>query len=63
MKTKKQPYLGKRIGKKNKGKNISSSKLEKSHEKKIWTCLGRGNFERKFESLLIAVQNNAIRTN
>ena len=32
-----------------------------SHEK-IWTWLRKGNFKRKIESLLIAAQNNALRT-
>ena len=30
---------------------------------KTWTWLRKGNFERETESLLIAAQNNAIRTN
>ena len=30
---------------------------------KIWTWLRKGNFKRETESLLIAAQNNAIRTN
>ena len=33
-----------------------------SHQK-TWTWLRKGNFKRKTESLLIAAQNNAIRTN
>ena len=33
-----------------------------SHEK-TWTWLRKGNFQRETESLLIAAQNNAIRTN
>ena len=33
-----------------------------SHQK-IWTWLRKGNFKRKTESLLIAAQDNAIRTN
>ena len=33
-----------------------------SHDK-IWTWLRKGNFKRETESLLIAAQNNAIRTN
>ena len=33
-----------------------------SHEK-MWTWLRKGNFKRETESLLIAAQNNAIRTN
>ena len=33
-----------------------------SHDK-TWTWLRKGNFERKMESLLIAAQDNAIRTN
>ena len=33
-----------------------------SHEK-TWTWLRKGNFKRETESLLIAAQNNAIRTN
>ena len=33
-----------------------------SHEK-TWTWLRKGNFKRETESLLIAPQNNAIRTN
>ena len=32
------------------------------HEK-TWTWLRKGNFKRKTESLLIAAQNNAVRTN
>ena len=32
-----------------------------SHEK-TWTWLRKGNFKRETESLLIAAQNNAIRT-
>ena len=32
-----------------------------SHEK-TWKCLRKGNFKRETESLLIAAQNNAIRT-
>ena len=31
--------------------------------KKTWTWLRKGNFKRETESLLIAAQNNAIRTN
>ena len=31
--------------------------------KKTWTCLRKGNLKRETESLLIAAQNNAIRTN
>ena len=31
--------------------------------KKTWTWLRRGNLKRETESLLIAAQNNAIRTN
>ena len=34
---------------------------EISHEK-TWTWLRKGNLKRETESLLIAVQNNAIRT-
>ena len=30
---------------------------------KTWTSLRKGNFKREIESLLIAAQNNAIRTN
>ena len=30
---------------------------------KTWKCLRKGNFKRKTEYLLIAVQNNAIRSN
>ena len=33
-----------------------------SHEK-TWMWLRKGNFKREKESLLIAAQNNAIRTN
>ena len=33
-----------------------------SHEK-TWTWLRKGNFRRETESLLIAAQNNTIRTN
>ena len=33
-----------------------------SHDK-TWTWLRKGNFERETESLLIAAQDNAIRTN
>ena len=33
-----------------------------SHEK-IWTWLRKGNFKRETESLQIAAQNNAVRTN
>ena len=33
-----------------------------SHEK-TWTWLNKGNLKRETESLLIAAQNNAIRTN
>ena len=33
-----------------------------SHEK-TWTWLRKGNFKRETESLLIAAQNNAVRTN
>ena len=33
-----------------------------SHDK-IWTCLKKGNFKRKTESLLIAAQDNDIRSN
>ena len=33
-----------------------------SHDK-TWTWLRKGNFWRKTESLLIAVQDNAVRTN
>ena len=31
--------------------------------KKTWTWLKKGNLKREIESLLIATQNNAIRTN
>ena len=30
---------------------------------KTWTWLRKGNFKRETESLLIAAQNNAVRTN
>ena len=30
---------------------------------KTWTCLRKGNFKRETESLLIAAQNNTVRTN
>ena len=33
-----------------------------SHDK-TWTWLIKGNFKRETESLLIAAQNNAVRTN
>ena len=33
-----------------------------SHDK-TWTWLRKGNFKRETESLLIAAQNNAVRTN
>ena len=33
-----------------------------SHQK-TWTCLRKANFKREIESLLIAAQNSAIRTN
>ena len=33
-----------------------------SHDK-TWTCLRKGNFKRETESLLMAAQNSAIRTN
>ena len=33
-----------------------------SHDK-AWTCLRKGNFKRETESLLMSVQNSAIRTN
>ena len=33
-----------------------------SHDK-TWTWLRKGNFKREIESLLIAAQDNAIRTN
>ena len=36
---------------------------QKSHTRKTWTWLRKGNFKREIESLLIAAQNNAIRTN
>ena len=36
-------------------KNISNNKN--------WTWLRKGNFKRETESLLIAAQNNAVRTN
>ena len=32
-------------------------------DKKTWTWLRKGNFKKETESLLIAVQNNAIMTN
>ena len=35
----------------------------KISHKKTWTWLRKGNFKRETESLLIATQNNAIRTN
>ena len=34
---------------------------EVTHEK-TWTCLRKGNLKREIESLIIAAQNNAIRT-
>ena len=35
----------------------------KNNNEKTWTWLRKGNFKRETESLLIAAQNNAIRTN
>ena len=43
--------------------DISSDKQAKSYTKKLWTWLRQGNLKRKTESLLVAAQNNAIRTN
>ena len=34
-----------------------------NHQTKTWTWLRKGNLKRETESLLIAAQNNAIRTN
>ncbi len=34
-----------------------------SSREKTWTWLRKGNFKREKESLLIAAQNNAVRTN
>ena len=34
-----------------------------SYKKKTWTGLRKGNFKKETEPLLIAAQNNAIRTN
>ena len=36
---------------------------EEIAHKKTWTWLQKGNHKRETESLLIAAQNNAIRTN
>ena len=60
-----------RNGKKNKCIDISSDKLEKSHTRKpgygkgnLWKGnLWKGNLRKESESLLIAVHNNAIKTN
>ena len=43
-------------------KNNSMDVLSDSHEK-TWTWLKKGNLKKETESLLIATQNNAIRTN
>ena len=56
----KQQKLGNRNGKKNNRMNISSDKT--AHEKSL-TWLRKRNLKRKTESLLIAAQKNAIRTN
>ena len=42
---------------------ISSYKKLKSHTRRNWTWLRKGKLKRETESLLIATQNNAIRTN
>ena len=41
---------------------ITYHNVQTSHEK-TWTWLKKGNFKRETEFLLIAAQNNAIRTN
>ena len=43
--------------------DISSDKQVKILHKKTWTRLRKGNLKRETESLLIAAQNNTIRTN
>ena len=55
--TRKQKWEGKQLYRRSKWliNNISHNKT--------WTWLRKGNFKRKTESLLIAAQNNAIRTN
>ena len=37
--------------------------IEKISHEMTWTYLKKGNFKRETESLLIAAQNNALRTN
>ena len=56
-KTRKQKWVGKQLH--GRFKRLISNI---SHDK-TWTWLRKGNFKRKTESLLIAAQNNAIRTN
>ena len=39
-----------------------NNSMDISNDKKAWICLRKRNLKRENESLLIAVQNNAIRT-
>ena len=43
--------------------DISNDKQANSHPQKTWTWLRKGYLKREIESLLIAGQNNSIRTN
>ena len=52
----------KQNGKKNNSMDVFKRLINISHDK-TWTWLRKGNFKRETESLLIAAQNNAIRTN
>ena len=42
---------------------VSSEEQVNSHTGKVWHGLEMGNLKRETESLMIAAQNNAIRTN
>ena len=52
-----------KMGRKNNYMDTSSNKSERLHIKKTWTWLRKGNLKKETESLIIATQNNAIRTN
>ena len=53
----------KQKGKKNKSMGIFKWLMNNISHDKTWTRLRKGNFKRETESLQIAAQNNAVRTN
>ena len=61
-KDKRKTITGNKNGKKNNTLSVLNN-LKISEVEKTWTMLRKGNFKRETESLPIAAQNEAIRTN